>query len=127
MNEHIDVPEEENVLSESEQITVRKEKLSELQKAGKDPYETTVFDFDSYAKEVHDKFDEYENKTIKLAGRIISKRDMGKAQFADLQDSTGKLQLYIKIDNIGEEAFAGYKKLDIGDIIGVTEIGRAHV
>lgn len=102
-----------------ELLQIRRDKLSELQKDGKDPFEVTKFDVSAHAAEVVDNFEELEGKEVTVAGRIMSWRDMGKASFMDLRDRSGRIQLYLKIDDIGEEAYAGLKKWDIGDIIGV--------
>lgn len=113
--------ETEAVQDISELSRVRREKLSELKECGHDPYEITVFDADEgvTSKIINDKFEEYEGKTIKLAGRMMSKRDMGKAGFIDIQDSVGRIQSYVRKDHIGEESYAFFKKFDIGDIVGV--------
>ena len=102
-----------------ELLQIRRDKLSELQKEGKDPFEVTKFDVSAHAAEIVDNFEELEGKEVTVAGRIMSWRDMGKASFMDLRDRSGRIQLYLKIDDIGEEAYAGLKKWDIGDIIGV--------
>ncbi len=98
---------------------IRREKLAELQAAGADPYQQVRFERDHHTIEIHEHFDELEGKTVRLAGRMMSKRIMGKASFSDLSDRYGRLQLYIKRDNVGDEVYKGYKKFDIGDIIGV--------
>ena len=111
------VPQEELPLVD--QVRVRREKLQELQQQGRDPFQITKFDVTHHAQEVKDSFDSLEEQTVRLAGRIMSKRGMGKAIFADLQDRSGRVQLYIKIDEMGEEDFARCRKLDVGDIVGV--------
>lgn len=98
---------------------IRREKLTELQQAGDDPFERVRFARDHYTNEIHEQFDALEGKTVRLAGRMMSKRIMGKASFSDLSDRYGRLQLYVKRDNIGEDNYKGYKKLDIGDLIGI--------
>ncbi|MDO4271252.1 MAG: lysine--tRNA ligase [Eubacteriales bacterium] len=98
---------------------IRREKLAELQQAGSDPFEQVRFERDHHTSEIHEQFDALEGKTVRLAGRMMSKRIMGKASFSDLSDRRGRVQLYVKRDNVGEEVYKGYKKLDIGDIIGV--------
>ncbi|TCL41852.1 lysine--tRNA ligase [Harryflintia acetispora] len=103
----------------SEVLRVRREKLSDLQAQGKDPFQQTSYKTDAYANDIQEHFEEYEGKTVSLAGRIMAWRDMGKASFFDLRDSSGRIQLYVKIDMIGEECFAQLKYWDIGDIIGV--------
>ena len=99
---------------------IRREKLAELQSAGADPYQQVRFERDHHTVDIHEHFDELEGKTVRLAGRMMSKRIMGKASFSDLSDRYGRLQLYIKRDNVGDEVYKGYKKFDIGDIIGVS-------
>lgn len=103
----------------SELLQIRRDKLSDLQAAGKDPFEITVCDRDTYAQEIRDHFDEMEGKDVCIAGRIMSWRDMGKASFMDIYDRTGRMQVYLKIDEIGEEAYKGLSKWDIGDIASV--------
>ena len=102
-----------------DQVRVRREKLQALQQEGRDPFQITTFDVTHHAQQIKDRFDELEEQTVRLAGRIMSKRGMGKAIFADLQDRSGRVQLYIKVDELGEEAFADCRKLDVGDIVGV--------
>ncbi len=108
-----------NELSLSEILQIRREKLSQLQTEGKNPYAVTKFDFSDYSKDIKDKFDAYENKTVKIAGRMMSRRIMGKASFYNVQDSTGSIQVYIRKDDVGEENYLQFKKYDIGDIVGV--------
>ena len=102
-----------------DQVRVRREKLRDLQQEGRDPFVRTRFDVTHHAEEVKEQFDTLEEQTVRLAGRLMSKRGMGKAIFADLQDRSGRIQLYIKVDEMGEEEFARCRKLDIGDIVGV--------
>ncbi len=103
----------------SEQAQIRREKLLALQAEGLDPFLETKFEFDNDSVAVKENFDTLEGKTVRLAGRLMSKRGMGKVSFCDLQDATGRIQLFVKIDELGEESFARFKKYDIGDIIGV--------
>lgn len=115
--------EREDLYSADEQneiVRVRREKLTALRAAGKDPFVITTFDRTSTAAQVAQSFDELENQTVTLAGRIMGWRDMGKANFIDLRDASGRIQLYVKMDDVGEEAFAEFSKWDIGDIIGVS-------
>ena len=112
------VPQDEMPLVD--QVRVRHEKLQALQQEGRDPFRITKFDVTHHAQEVKDRFEELEEQTVRLAGRLMSKRGMGKAIFADLQDRSGRVQLYIKVDEMGEEAFADCRKLDVGDIVGVV-------
>ena len=103
----------------NEIVKVRREKLAALKEAGKDPFVITKFDFDNDSKNIKDNFDELEGKTVKIAGRILARRIMGKASFVGLSDNTGKIQLYVRRDDVGEEVYASFKKWDIGDIVGV--------
>ena len=102
-----------------DQVRVRHEKLQALQQEGRDPFQITKFDVTHHAQEIKDQFESLEEQSVRLAGRLMSKRGMGKAIFADLQDRSGRVQLYIKVDEMGEEAFADCRKLDVGDIVGV--------
>ena len=102
----------------SEVVRVRREKLAKLQSEGRDPYQITKYSRTAFSSDIKDNFEEYEEKDVAVAGRLMSKRDMGKAFFADLQDGKGRIQLYVRINDLGEEAFQEFKKWDIGDIIG---------
>ena len=104
----------------SEQAQIRRDKLAALQAEGRDPFVQTKFDFDTDSAAIKADFEAFEGKTVSLAGRLMSKRGMGKVSFCDLQDSTGRIQLFVKIDELGEEEFEYFKKYDIGDIVGVT-------
>lgn len=104
----------------SEILQIRRDKLKKLQSEGRDPYKITSFERTAYSRDIKDCFETMENETVSLAGRIMSRRVMGKAFFADILDDKGRIQLYIKIDDLGEEAFNEFKKWDIGDIIGVS-------
>lgn len=101
-------------------MEVRRDKLNKLREAGKDPFEITKFDRTHTSKQVMDNFDELENKDVTIAGRIMGKRVMGKASFCHIQDGDGKIQLYVSINDLGEESYKQFKEDDIGDIIGVT-------
>jgi len=98
---------------------VRIEKFEELKKNNKNPYEITKFDVSAKNAVIREKFEEMENQTVVIAGRIMSWRDMGKANFIDVRDDTDRMQVYIRMNDIGEDVFAEFKKWDIGDIIGV--------
>lgn len=111
------VPQEE--LSLSDQMKVRREKLNDLRSQGLDPFVQTKFDVTATSAQVKDHFEEMEGKTVSLAGRLMSKRGMGKVVFCDLQDNAGRIQLYVKIDEMEEDSFNRFKKNDIGDIVGV--------
>ncbi len=101
----------------SDVIKVRYEKLQALREAGRDPFVITTSDRDVYTKTVKDKFEDYENKDVCVAGRIMSKRGKGKVSFLDLHDKTGKIQIFAKFDDLGEEEYGFLKKWDIGDIV----------
>ena len=102
----------------SELLQVRRNKLAELQERGQDPFTITRYDVTHHSLQVKDHFEELEGQSVRLAGRLMSKRGMGKAVFSDLQDGEGRIQLYVRIDDVGEEALAAFKKYDIGDIVG---------
>ena len=105
----------------SEIRRLRLEKLTELQNSGRNPYEITKFDQTEHSKDIVNDFDAYEGKTVSIAGRIMSKRVMGKASFMHLLDKDGQIQSYVTRDNLGEEAYAEFKRFhDVGDIVGVT-------
>lgn len=104
----------------SEQHRIRLEKLEQLKADGKNPYEITKFPVSILAKEIRERFDELENQTVSIAGRITSWRDMGKANFIDIRDGSDRMQVYIKIDEVGEDNFKQFKTWDLGDIVGVT-------
>ena len=110
---------EMQTVSLSEQEAIRREKLAALQAAGKDPFRITRFDQTAHSAEIQAKYDELEGKTVSIAGRMMSRRIMGKASFAHLQDLQGEMQIYVKRDDVGEEAYADFKAMDIGDILGV--------
>ena len=103
----------------SEILQIRRDKLSALQEAGADPFQITKYDVTHHGQEIKDNYDELEGKEVAVAGRMMSKRIMGKASFCHVQDLSGTLQVYVARDALGEEAYAGFKKWDIGDIIGV--------
>lgn len=99
---------------------VRREKLADLQANGKDPFVITKFDQTHHSMEIKDNFDEMEGKTVTIAGRMMSKRVMGKASFCGIQDLQGNIQSYVARDSVGEESYKDFKKMDIGDIVGIT-------
>ncbi len=119
MSEELNVTEQNEELDVSSELVIRRAKLDALKNDGKNPFEITKYQVTSEAATIKENFEEYENKTVKLAGRIMSRRDMGKANFIDIADSTGRIQVYIKIDDVGQDVFDAYKKWDIGDIIGI--------
>ena len=100
-------------------LQVRREKLADLQANGKNPFQITKYDVTNHSMEIKNAFDEFEGKEVTLAGRMMSKRVMGKASFCSIQDLQGSMQAYVARDNIGEESYKDFKKLDIGDIIGI--------
>lgn len=103
----------------SQLLQVRRDKLKDLQEAGKDPFQQTQYPVSHYSGPIKENFDALEGSEVRLAGRMMSKRGMGKVSFCDLQDSTGRIQLYVRKDEMEEEDFARFKKMDIGDILGV--------
>lgn len=103
----------------NEILKIRREKLAELQEAGKDPFQITKYDQTHHSMEVKDNFEELEGKTVSIAGRMMFKRVMGKASFCNVQDLQGNIQSYVARDNIGEESYKDFKKFDIGDLIGI--------
>lgn len=107
-------------LDENHLIQIRKDKLKELQEQGKDPFEITKFNRTNTAGEIKANYEEFENKDVTVAGRIIAKRIMGKASFCTIQDSDEKIQSYVSINDLGEENYKAFKTWDIGDIIGIT-------
>ena len=112
------VPQEE--LSLVDQVRIRREKLAQLREEGQDPFEITSYDVTATSAQIKNDFDAMEGKTVRVAGRLMSKRGMGKVIFADLQDDQGRIQLYIKFDEMPEVGFEACRKLDIGDIVGVS-------
>ncbi|MBQ9846752.1 MAG: lysine--tRNA ligase [Clostridia bacterium] len=103
----------------SEVLQIRRDKLANLRAEGNDPFVKTKFDYTNYTAEIKADFDSFNEKTVKLAGRIMSRRIMGKASFFNIQDSKGNIQAYIRRDDVGEDNYAAFKKWDIGDIVGV--------
>ena len=101
-----------------DQVQVRRDKLAALQAEGRDPFHITKFDFNADSAAIKADYAAFEGKTVRVAGRLMSKRGMGKVLFCDLQDNTGRIQLFVKIDEMGEEEFNRFKKNDIGDIVG---------
>ena len=105
-----------------EAIRIRREKLAALVAEGRDPFKEVKFDKNAESTDIKQKYSEYEGKEVKIAGRMIAKRVMGKASFAKISDFGGTIQIYVSRDDLGEEAYAGFKKSDIGDVIGVTGV-----
>lgn len=106
----------------NEILLVRRQKLKELQQSGKDPFKIVKYDVTHRSNEIIENFDEMDGKRVSAAGRIMSKRGMGKASFCDIQDRGGKIQIYVRIDDLGTEAYEEFKKYDIGDIVGVEGV-----
>ena len=131
-DERILTPQEEEA-EYSEHARVRREKLSALKEAGCDPYTITKYDVTAHCADIRADFEAMEGKTVSIAGRMMSRRIMGKASFCDLRDGTDRMQVYVKRDDVGVEEYQGFKKWDIGDIIGVegtvfrTEKGEISV
>ena len=100
-------------------LQIRRDKLAALQEAGMNPFEITRYDVTHHAQEVKDQFDQLEGQTVSLAGRLMSKRGMGKVSFCDLKDKSGRIQIYARKDEMDEEAYDRFRKYDIGDIVGV--------
>ena len=115
-NENVVETPEVNVASEIEN---RRAKLANLMESGKNPFQIMKYDVTAYSADIKANFEEFDGKTVSLAGRIMSRRDMGKANFIDIADGKGRIQCYIRINDIGEDMFADYRKWDIGDIIGI--------
>ena len=104
----------------TEQMQIRRAKLAELQENGTDPFQITKYDVSSHSSDLKDHFEAYEGKTVSVAGRMMSKRVMGKASFCNVQDLKGTIQSYVAKDSLGEDAYKLFKKMDIGDIVGIT-------
>ena len=114
-----ELTEEQQAEQLSELLQIRRDKLKNLQDEGRDPYAEVKFDVTHHAAPIKENFEEMENVDVVIAGRMMSKREMGKASFCDILDKTGRIQAYVKIDEIGIEEYERFKKLDIGDIIGI--------
>lgn len=100
-------------------LKVRREKLAQLQEDGKNPFEITKYDVTNHTQDIKDNFDEFEGKNVTIAGRMMSKRVMGKASFCNVQDLKGNIQSYVARDSVGEDVYKDFKKFDIGDIVGI--------
>lgn len=101
-------------------LKIRREKLAELQESGQDPFQITKFDVTHHSMEIKDNYEELEGKTVTIAGRMMFKRVMGKASFCNVQDLQGNIQSYVARDSVGEDSYKAFKKMDIGDLVGVT-------
>ena len=133
MAEEIINSQENNQEDLSEILQIRRDKLAELCQAGKDPYQVTKYEQTDWSADIKENFEALENQDVSIAGRIMSKRGMGKAIFADIADRKGRIQIYVRFNDVGEEAFKAFRKFDIGDIIGVigfvfkTKMGEISV
>ena len=101
-------------------LKIKREKLAALQEAGKDPFQITKYDVTAHSRDIKENYEQMEGKTVSVAGRIMQKRVMGKASFCNIQDLKGNIQSYVARDSVGEEAYADFKKYDVGDIVGIT-------
>ncbi len=111
----------------SELLKIRRAKLAELQESGRDPFQIMKYDVTHHSSEIINRFEEFEGKSVSIAGRMMSKRIMGKASFSNIRDIQGDIQVYVKRDDIGEEPYAEFKKFDLGDIVGVEgEVFKTH-
>ncbi len=117
MADNVEINQELEDLSEVQRV--RRLKLQELQQNGKDPFKIVKYDATHNSKQILDNFEAFDGVHVSIAGRLMSKRGMGKASFCDVQDRDGKIQIYVRIDEIGEEAYEDFKKFDIGDMVGV--------
>ncbi|MGI6129349.1 MAG: lysine--tRNA ligase [bacterium] len=121
------MPTEVDRLDPSSELAVRRKKLEELRSHGQDPFKIHRYDFTHRARDIHNDFDTLEGETVRIAGRIMSKRQHGKVSFAHVQDATGLTQIYARINNLGEEGYEQFKELDLGDIIGVEgKVFKTH-
>lgn len=120
-----------NDLNQEEQLTeqelnkliqIKKDKLTQLQTLGKDPFQNTKYDVSAHSTDILEAFDEFEGKEVAIAGRLMAKRIMGKASFCNVQDRNGRIQSYVSRNDIGDESYAEFKKFDIGDIVGIKGI-----
>ena len=112
---------------------VRREKLANLMEAGENPYEIVTYDQTEHTQQIKDNYDFYEGRDVSIAGRLMSKRVMGKASFGNVQDRDGNIQIYVSRDDLGDEEYKKFKKLDVGDIVGIkgtvftTKMGEKSV
>jgi len=120
MTENINNEQQMNEQELSDVLQIRRDKLAELMANGKNPYEITKFDVTHTTEEIRENFEKLENTTVSIAGRMMFRRIMGKASFCGLQDGSGRIQVYVKRDDVGTDEYAEFKKWDIGDIIGIT-------
>lgn len=118
-NKETNISKDVEIQDLSEQRLIRRKKLEDLRNAGRDPYVHETYDIDAYSKEIKDRFEEFDGKEVSLSGRLMTKRVMGKASFCDIQDRDGRLQIYVRRDDIGQDDYKWFKTYDIGDIMGV--------
>ena len=119
MNNQPEMTAEEEAKALSEHARIRREKLAALKEAGCDPYTITKYDVTAHCGDIRENFEAMEGQTVSIAGRMMSRRIMGKASFCDLRDGSDRMQVYVKRDDVGVDDYQGFKKWDIGDIIGV--------
>ena len=119
MAEQKNVQKTEQAVDINQLLKVRRDKLAELQASGNDPFVITKYDVTNHSMEIKNNFAQFDNKTVRIAGRVMSKRVMGKASFCNVQDKEGNIQSYVARDSIGEESYKAFKKMDIGDIVGI--------
>ena len=111
----------------NELLKIKREKLLNLQESGKDPFQIMKFHVTHHTNDIINNFEEQEGKTVSIAGRIMTKRVMGKASFCNVRDIKGDIQAYVRRDEIGEESYADFKKYDMGDMVGIEgEVFRTH-
>ncbi len=120
MNENGRQNNQEQTQDVGQLMKVRRDKLAELQAEGENPFDVTTYNQEYHTSDIIENFAEMEGKQVSIAGRLMSKRVMGKASFFDLRDRCGKVQLYVTRDDMGEEVYKKFKRLDIGDLVGVT-------
>jgi len=119
MSEQNNKPQQAQEQDLNQLLKVRREKLAALQEAGKDPFRITKYDVTHHSTDIKENFEELQGKTVRIAGRLMSKRVMGKASFCNVQDKPGNIQVYVARDSVGEEPYADFKKFDVGDIVGI--------
>ena len=107
----------------NELIQIKIDKLEELKKNDKDPFQVMKYDLTHHSQDIFDNYDELEGSEVKVAGRIMAKRVMGKASFCTIQDLKGRIQSYVRRDDIGQDSYADFKKFDLGDIVGIKGTG----
>ena len=119
MSEQNNKPQQAQEQDLNQLLKVRREKLAALQEAGKDPFQITKYDVTHHSTDIKENFEQLQGTTVRIAGRMMSKRVMGKASFCNVQDKPGNIQVYVARDSVGEEPYADFKKFDVGDIVGI--------